>query len=840
MTAAPIASVADVRASHPLPFSVDWPGWQQWLSDQLDPHWRQGEWNAQQWLFTGDFANPRTTVWKCLTPACPSGLYGRRSRCAPCTRDHHASGQSWDEFDASFVPERGQRRGDDPEDCAVTRDGQRCGRTALSNGVCLTHLQLWRDVYRPKGWDSAIDWGRQGGATPFPVPPSCSVGACDNKALHERTPLCIFHLRRWKKASGLGNTATREMLAWSASQPPFLSSHRFSLIELPPLLRLEIAYALQHRDELGHNLDPRSVRQIVAGLVIRDTSLVLRDDHLDGLYEKQLSPHAVFRQLAWSVRRGFVAFSGDDPWADDTIDLRAAGLKSRTRTGRRKQAGAADLTGIPQGWLRQLLRRWTEAERPTSNEFNRWHRGTVLAAQGMNRLPGGGAELSELDFTHIQAAFEEIAAARNSRTGKLCATSYRTKMLRDFFALLDFGRLTGQLEEAPGMFARHSSHRIPQEDTNEDEIGRAIPEHVIRQLDAQLDSFPVDAHYGGLDPEEVRAMFRAVYVVLRDCGRRPTEVASLPRNCLEREGDEVSLIWNNNKGRRMRRRLPIVTETVQTIERWQKIRDQVDAPSHSETHLFPAATDVAGLPHLSWITLGATLRKWVDSLPELDSGTFDTDGNPLPFDKSLIFPYAFRHSFAQRHADAGTPLDVLRDLMDHDDPRTTLGYYRVSLKRKREAVKTLSLQVVDRLGAASPCSPLAYEQRSVAVPFGGCTEPSNVKAGGQACPIRFQCSGCGFYRPDPSYLPTIEDHINSLRADRETALAMDAASFVVDNLTAQIVSYEEVTEKMRRRMASMPDEERAELEEAAAVLRRLRAGESRKLLPLTVIQQDTK
>ncbi|MER5359500.1 site-specific integrase [Streptomyces sp. NPDC002785] len=462
----------------------------------------------------------------------------------------------------------------------------------------------------------------------------------------------------------------------------------------------------------------------------------------------------------------------------------------------------------------------------------------MLAAQGMNRLPGGGAELSELDFTHIQAAFEEIAAARNSRTGKLCATSYRTKMLSCFFALLDFGRLTGQLEEAPGMFARHSSHRIPQEDTNEDEIGRAIPEHVIRQLDAQLDSFPVDAHYGDLDPEEVRAMFRAVYVVLRDCGRRPTEVASLPRNCLEREGDEVSLIWNNNKGRRMRRRLPIVTETVQTIERWQKVRDQVDAPSHSEAHLFPAATDAAGLPHLSSITLGATLRKWVDSLPELDSGTFDTDGNPLPFDKSLIFPYAFRHSFAQRHADAGTPLDVLRDLMDHDDPRTTLGYYRVSLKRKREAVKTLSLQVVDRLGAASPCSPLAYEQRSVAVPFGGCTEPSNVKAGGQACPIRFQCSGCGFYRPDPSYLPTIEDHINSLRADRETALAMDAAGFVVDNLTAQIVSYEEVTEKMRRRMASMPEEERAELEEAAAVLRRLRAGESRKLLPLTVIQQD--
>ncbi|MED7826474.1 tyrosine-type recombinase/integrase [Streptomyces chiangmaiensis] len=556
------------------------------------------------------------------------------------------------------------------------------------------------------------------------------------------------------------------------------------------------------------------------------------------LPERKASPHAVFRQLVWSVRRGFVAFFGDDPWEEDAIDLRAAGLKSRSKTGRRRHPGVADLAGIPQPWLRDLLRRRTEAERPTSNEFNRWHRGVVLAAQGMNRLPGGGTELSSLDFTHIQAAFEEIAAARNSRTGKLCASSYRSKLLGDFFALLDFGRLTGQLEDAPGAFARHGSHSIPQEDTNEDEIGRAIPEHVIRQLDAQLDTFPVDIHYGDLAPEEVRAMFHAIYVVLRDCGRRPSEVASLPRNCLEREGDEVSLIWHNSKGRRLRRRLPIVTETVQTIERWQKIRGYIAAPPDSETYLFPAATDAAGLPHLGWITLGAAMRKWVDSLPELDSGTVDTHGNPLPFGKSLIFPYAFRHPFAQRHADAGTPLDVLRDLMDHDDPRTTLGYYRVSLKRKREAVKTLSLQVVDRHGADSPCSPLAYEQRSVAVPFGGCTEPSNVKAGGQACPIRFQCSGCGFYRPDPSYLPSIEDHINSLRADRETALAMDAASFVIDNITARITSYEEVSEKMRRRMVSMPDDERAELEEAATVLRRVRAGDNRKMLPLTVIQPE--
>ena len=56
-------------------------------------------------------------------------------------------------------------------------------------------------------------------------------------------------------------------------------------------------------------------------------------------------------------------------------------------------------------------------------------------------------------------------------------------------------------------------------------------------------------------------------------------------------------------------------------------------------------------------------------------------------------------------------------------------------------------------------SPAAYERASISVPFGNCTEPSNVTAGGGSCPIRFQCAGCGFYRPDPSYLPALEQHI---------------------------------------------------------------------------------
>ena len=44
----------------------------------------------------------------------------------------------------------------------------------------------------------------------------------------------------------------------------------------------------------------------------------------------------------------------------------------------------------------------------------------------------------------------------------------------------------------------------------------------------------------------------------------------------------------------------------------------------------------------------------------------------------LVFPYAFRHTFAQRHPDAGTPVDTLKELLGHDTVRATLGYYRYS------------------------------------------------------------------------------------------------------------------------------------------------------------------
>lgn len=59
----------------------------------------------------------------------------------------------------------------------------------------------------------------------------------------------------------------------------------------------------------------------------------------------------------------------------------------------------------------------------------------------------------------------------------------------------------------------------------------------------------------------------------------------------------------------------------------------------------------------------------------------------------------------------------------------------------------------------------------VAVPYGTCSEPSNVQAGGNACPYRFRCVGCGHFHTDVSYLPDLHAYLDDLLRNRERVLA---------------------------------------------------------------------
>jgi hypothetical protein len=203
-------------------------------------------------------------------------------------------------------------------------------------------------------------------------------------------------------------------------------------------------------------------------------------------------------------------------------------------------------------------------------------------------------------------------------------------------------------------------------------------------------------------------------------------------------------------------------------------------------------------------------------------------------DRLAVIPYAYRHSYAQRHADEGVAPDVLRDLLGHDDIKTTLGYYRVSEKRVRAAVDRVSSHQFDGqgrrvfLGVRQLLDNEHARMRvgQVAVPFGICTEPSNVKAGGQACPFKFTCLGCGHFRSDPSYLPELKSYLQQLLADRER---VQAATELQDWAKAQLAPREEeithLRELIRRIEAdveNLTEQDQALIADAVTVIRKTR------------------
>ncbi|MGK2881678.1 MAG: hypothetical protein ACSLE6_13100 [Mycobacterium sp.] len=100
--------------------------------------------------------------------------------------------------------------------------------------------------------------------------------------------------------------------------------------------------------------------------------------------------------------------------------------------------------------------------------------------------------------------------------------------------------------------------------------------------------------------------------------------------------------------------------------------------------------------------------------------------------------------------DAGVPIDLLAELLDHRSYSVTRRYYRIGEDRRRAAVDTVTALSFDRHRNRiwREAHMLLESERArhavgeVSVPYGTCTEPTNVKAGGGACPVRFRCVGC--------------------------------------------------------------------------------------------------
>lgn len=600
-------------------------------------------------------------------------------------------------------------------------------------------------------------------------------------------------------------------------------------------MRLELLYALQRRDEAPPSLDPVQVRILISRLD-RASSVRRADPEAvceSGGVQYNGTIKGLYRDLRRHLERAWTQYSGTDPYAGDVWHLELLDLQSNGSRRWPATEGTVDFAAIELRWLREVLKDWARSTRPYVQGLRQALRACKAASQTL--VAAGRADPTTLgagDFVLVEQAIAEQRRA----DGSLHSAKYRIQLLRVFDQVIEHARTNALISEVPDPFGPSQRRYRLIEETNEEQLGKALPKKVIRQLDEHLSLLGPTGPHGSMIAADLRAMHQTIYQILRDTGRRPGEIVSLKIGCVEVIDGQHNLVYDNHKAARLRRRLPITSETAEIIMAWQHRRTQLPTAPATRQWLFPSpllrSRQARG--HLIASSIGVSFRYWTQSIPKIDGELLGPDGTPLPFDRSLITPYVLRHSYAQRHADAGVPVDVLKELLDHRSIQTTLGYYSVTHKRKQQAIRAVGSLAVDASGNPSSfADPLAYERASVSVPFGNCTEPSNVKAGGGACPIRFQCAGCGFYRPDPSYLPAIEEHIHSLKADRETAQAMGAADYVIANMSSEIDAFNRVVDTMRGRLSELEPEQRAEIDDASRILRRARAARRIPIIPVS-------
>jgi len=292
------------------------------------------------------------------------------------------------------------------------------------------------------------------------------------------------------------------------------------------------------------------------------------------------------------------------------------------------------------------------------------------------------------------------------------------------------------------------------------------------------------------------------------------------------------LVYDNIKAHRPGRRLPVSDATAQVIiGQQQRVRSRFPGTPAGELALLPSPQrNPDGTRAITREHLEHRHRQWADSLGELKRA----DGSV--FDPAQIVLYACRHTYAQRHADAGVPIDVLAELMDHRNINMTRRYFRVGEQRRREAVDRVTALTFDRHGnriwrpaaALSDAECARYAISQVAVPFGRCSEPSNVQAGGTSCPFRFRCAGCEHFSTDPSHLPDLQAYLQQLMAEAERLRACTGAdAWVIEQATPRQEEIQAVRRLIRDIQAGLDGldaAERAGIDDAVAAIRRARAA----------------
>lgn len=692
--------------------------------------------------------------------------------------------------------------------CAVS--GCRCVPTVRHALLCVPHAKKFRLRRAPVSLEQFVADRR---VRPLPAMPACQVAACVRPA-DGAGGYCNTHYQRWRAA--LAADSEVDPHRWQARESGVAEPGQVNLRALPVLVVVEVLFGVQQRVQGGAKITDVALRVLCDGLRQRQVDSITADR---AEITRNKSVRALRSAMTRHVRRALA--DPDSEQAKDSWDLAVFGHR-----------GNLSFTGISQPWLARSAKRWAAERLPH-------HRGRGAArvrakinalgllSESLDRRPDRGLIPSALgrndieDFLNRLAYLESTDEISRYRRNCIC------RDVREVLAGIRALGLTRRGKPAAGLAGDIAIERgdIPAE-PERGEPGRDLPPEIMAILCANLDT---------LEPVEVRV---ATEIGI-DTGRRPEDILGLPLDCLDRDKDGAAvLVYDNAKANRLGRRLPIGESTAAVITgQQQRVRAMFPDTPVAGLALLPAPRrNPTGRKPISIDMLDNRHREWITGLPILRT----RDG--VEIDKTKIVPYVYRHCYAQRHADAGVRIDVLAELLDHRSYSMTRRYYRIGEDRRRAAVDAVTALSFDRHGNRiwRDAHMLLESERArhgvgeVAVPYGTCTEPTNVKAGGGACPIRFRCAGCDHFRTNIAFLPDLQAYLDDLLRTRERLAATidgvdDWARADATPNDEEITRIRRLIKRIKADVADLDDAEQARVDDAVTIVRRHRAAH---LVPL--------
>lgn len=693
----------------------------------------------------------------CAVPGCDDAVH-KGQLCAACGRRREKAGKPpVDEFLATPRPPLRATAGS--ELCLVCRNPGHERPSSGPKGLCDTHegTRRWRQQDVSAFVDGDAMWAA---ATPLESFGRCMRLGCEHWAIN-RKGLCNRCAMDWRshcKRSG----AELDLVAWRARTPVARAGGgRFvDFAAVPERVRLELLLGIQDYLTHGRQLSCWTV-QAVVGRVDRNGIASLLDlpdqQRLDDDYRLVLAAQRAAR---------FSAVTVEAEMEKDVWDTRALGF---TPLSGKSQRRFLQFDPIAQPWLREGAKQWaaekvTKSLSQTGNRLQAIQRLSAALDQRDDR--GMAPEL--LDRSAWRAVLlyfgeleREEAISRKTRRRTLSDIGRFLLEIREWGLTRD-----GPLRGLPGDFVLRQGDNSPKLNDQDTAADKALPQVVMDQL---------------LDPAALELMKRMYGADLRDLlefqawvGRRTSEACNVRADCLVRDNDgSAYLRFDAWKTETVRVRIPIHEHVAELIEgRARIVAERFPMSALPELALFPRVQcNPLGLLAIPQVRFASAVRGWADALPAL----MGPDGGDFP--RARVFPYAFRHTYAQVRADRGVPVDVLAKLLVHENLKSTQVYYTIPEERLRMANALVVPLTQDRNGefvGGSIVVDALLTQKGVGqipVPMGWCVDEANVKALGQSCDFRHQCLACTKFRTDPSHLDDLRAYLQRLLVDHERIAA---------------------------------------------------------------------